>query len=221
MNRVVLIFLITVIFFGCKKEEELPPTADFDFVLADLGMVNFVSKSQHGTSFMWEFGDKKISTAESPAHVFDTAGTYTVKLTVSNSKGSAVAEKTVTTATEPYRTVYIKGVAFTKHPPGNIVYVIKSGQTTLRHSADEPFNNSVRDAPVQWAVNPVYKISPVDKDLTLFCVDKISPTASFNLGSMDFNLANYAQGSNRYPASVSFTSPDQETSATIELMWEK
>ncbi|HPP77109.1 PKD domain-containing protein, partial [Methanospirillum sp.] len=40
------------------------------------------------TSYAWDFGDGGNSTEANPSHVYTTAGTYTVKLTVRNSGGS-------------------------------------------------------------------------------------------------------------------------------------
>ncbi len=44
----------------------------------------------------WDFGDGAVSTEPDPAHVYEVPGTYTVKLTVENSKGSTTAARDVT-----------------------------------------------------------------------------------------------------------------------------
>lgn len=51
--------------------------------------VQFNDKS-HGnpTSWIWDFGDGTTSTEQNPTHTYNKAGTYEVKLTVSNSGGS-------------------------------------------------------------------------------------------------------------------------------------
>ena len=46
-------------------------------------------------SYAWEFGDGATSTSANPSHTYTTAGTYTVKLTVTNSFGSDSASGTV------------------------------------------------------------------------------------------------------------------------------
>lgn len=49
------------------------------------------------TSWLWEFlGDSGTSTAQNPVHTFAAAGTYPVKLTVTNSAGSSSAVVSVT-----------------------------------------------------------------------------------------------------------------------------
>jgi PKD repeat protein len=45
------------------------------------------------TNWTWDFGDGGTSTEQTPTHVYTTEGTYTVKLTVSNSLGSDSEEK--------------------------------------------------------------------------------------------------------------------------------
>lgn len=47
-------------------------------------------------SYAWEFGDGGTSTEVAPAHVYNAAGTFTVRLTVSDSRSSAERETTVT-----------------------------------------------------------------------------------------------------------------------------
>ncbi|MBO6517007.1 MAG: PKD domain-containing protein [Bacteroidia bacterium] len=45
------------------------------------------SKKNSGDTYHWDFGDGKTSTNENPDHTFSKTGSYTVKLTVTNSKG--------------------------------------------------------------------------------------------------------------------------------------
>ena len=44
----------------------------------------------------WDFGDGAVSTEPDPVHIYEVPGTYTVKLTVENSKGSTTAARDVT-----------------------------------------------------------------------------------------------------------------------------
>ena len=46
------------------------------------------------TSWFWDFGDGNTSTSQNPTHTYSSAGTYTVKLTVSNAYGSDTTIKT-------------------------------------------------------------------------------------------------------------------------------
>ena len=56
--------------------------------------VQFTDKSDGvPTSWQWDFGDGTTATERNPTHQYTTLGTYTVKLTVSNTNGQDVAEK--------------------------------------------------------------------------------------------------------------------------------
>jgi hypothetical protein len=62
--------------------------------------VQFIDTSLNKpTSWLWNFGDpsssSNTSTAQSPTHVFVTPGTHTVRLTVTNSAGSATTTNTI------------------------------------------------------------------------------------------------------------------------------
>jgi len=46
------------------------------------------------TSWSWDFGDGGTSTAQNPTHTYQNAGTYTVRLTVSNADGSDTLVRT-------------------------------------------------------------------------------------------------------------------------------
>lgn len=84
------------------------PTADFSAISLDacIGIpINFESKSQYATSFLWDFGDGTTSSAENPNHTYAAVGTYTVTLTVSNVCGSDYETK------EEYIIIYPATVA--------------------------------------------------------------------------------------------------------------
>lgn len=68
------------------------PTADFTFTPPSGGAPHEVQFTDASTgapkSWLWEFGDGKTSKLQSPAHAFSDPGTYSVKLTVANAKGT-------------------------------------------------------------------------------------------------------------------------------------
>ncbi|MCK6650073.1 MAG: PKD domain-containing protein, partial [Bacteroidia bacterium] len=47
--------------------------------------VNFLNSSLHATSYLWDYGDGTTDTTMDGSHIYATPGTYTVKLTTSNS----------------------------------------------------------------------------------------------------------------------------------------
>jgi len=52
-------------------------------------------------AWVWDFGDGTTSDEQNPSHTFTTAGTYPVKLTVTNSAGSDEATQTITVSATP------------------------------------------------------------------------------------------------------------------------
>ena len=71
--------------------QDMPdPIAVFDFENAD-GIVplnvQFIDQSIHPESWFWEFGDGATSIEQHPMHVYTSAGTYSVTLSVKNSGG--------------------------------------------------------------------------------------------------------------------------------------
>ncbi|MDD1720185.1 MAG: PKD domain-containing protein [Methanoregulaceae archaeon] len=69
-------------------------SADTSFGLPPL-TVHFTDLSTESpTTWAWDFGDGTTSNVKNPVHVYDDPGSYTVKLTVSNSAGSSSVTKT-------------------------------------------------------------------------------------------------------------------------------
>ena len=58
-------------------------------------IVNFTDQStNNSTNWQWDFGDGSTSTQQNPSHTYNTEGTYTVSLTVTNSYGNDSEVKT-------------------------------------------------------------------------------------------------------------------------------
>jgi PGF-pre-PGF domain-containing protein len=94
--------------YASNLPEPVLPVADFssDVVSGNVPLtVSFTDKSTGGpTEWNWAFGDGNDSTDKNPpAHTYTSAGTYTVKLTVSNADGTASKDGTITVlqTTEP------------------------------------------------------------------------------------------------------------------------
>lgn len=78
--------------------ENTTPTADFKAEPTEVcanQSVQFTDESiGNPTSWSWDFGDGNTSTAQNPSHTYTTSGTYTVKLTATNSTGNDTETKT-------------------------------------------------------------------------------------------------------------------------------
>ncbi len=63
--------------------------------------VNFTYTGTNGSTFAWSFGDGGISAASSPAHTYNSAGTYTVSLAVNGSVSNAITSMITVTNPAP------------------------------------------------------------------------------------------------------------------------
>lgn len=63
--------------------------------------VQFADQSTGGATRVWDFGDGTTSADVSPSHTYTTVGTYTAKLTVSNSAGSNSATAVISVTPKP------------------------------------------------------------------------------------------------------------------------
>jgi len=65
------------------------PLPDAAFSSTTVGLTAiFTNTSTNGSSYLWDFGDGNTSTDFSPTHVYETAATYSVTLTVTNDCGT-------------------------------------------------------------------------------------------------------------------------------------
>ncbi|MFF9343784.1 MULTISPECIES: collagenase [unclassified Streptomyces] len=81
------------------------PTASFEATVSGM-TASFTDTSRDGDGTIagrsWDFGDGTTSTAAAPSRTYTAAGTYTVKLTVTDDKGAtATTSRTVTVAVLP------------------------------------------------------------------------------------------------------------------------
>jgi PKD repeat protein len=76
------------------------PVAGFSAVTSGLtATFTDTSTTSGSTTYAWSFGDAATSTAQNPSHAYAQAGTYQVKLTVTDANGSASITKPVTVST--------------------------------------------------------------------------------------------------------------------------
>jgi PKD repeat protein len=99
---------------------------DFTFDINELS-VQFTDSCTGGPidSYAWDFGDGAASTESSPSHTYAAAGTYIVKLTVTNIAGSNTAAKEISVPSSliPDFTFNVTGftVQFTDNTSGTVV----------------------------------------------------------------------------------------------------
>jgi PKD repeat protein len=94
--------LLFVMFTSCQKK----PSASFTASAYDTKervVINFANTSTDADSYLWDFGDSTVATAdENPSHSYDTAGYYLVTMTAYSKNGNkedvAYAYMTITTS---------------------------------------------------------------------------------------------------------------------------
>ncbi len=78
--------------------EVVAPTASFTHngpvALGEMATFDSTATGSEPLSYLWDFGDGESSTEPDPSHLYASAGSYEVTLTVSNEAGSAVASGT-------------------------------------------------------------------------------------------------------------------------------
>jgi PKD repeat protein len=68
-------------------------------------------------TYSWDFGDTLTSTQQNPNHTFDSAGTFSVKVTVSDGKGGTGSATLSVTVTQPNRAPTVTAA---RTPTGNV-----------------------------------------------------------------------------------------------------
>jgi PKD repeat protein len=68
-------------------EVDPEPSGSFSY-LSELLEVQFFSEVENTDSYLWNFGDGTTSTAANPSHTYETGGTYTVTLELTNECGT-------------------------------------------------------------------------------------------------------------------------------------
>jgi PKD repeat protein len=63
--------------------------------------VQFDNKSKYGETYLWDFGDRVLSTEKNPVHTYYNPGSYIVTLTVTSISGQSVISHVVTVYQNP------------------------------------------------------------------------------------------------------------------------
>ena len=86
--------LTSILRTGGSSEQEIMPVANFKANATEGYVplsVQFTDLSENATSWEWDFGDRSEgSYDQNPVHVFDSAGSYNVSLTISNNHGQYI-----------------------------------------------------------------------------------------------------------------------------------
>ncbi len=127
-NKLFTLVLFTTIFIfsSCQKE----PTASFTVSSTSVNVgetVTFTNTSINANSYLWDFGDGGSSITESPSHIYDTGGKYTVTLTAFsknvNKQDKSTKEITVSAFTPTVTTITVTSITHNSaNSGGNVTY---------------------------------------------------------------------------------------------------
>jgi glucosylceramidase len=106
---VIVSFLIIGQSIACKQDDPDPKPepaviADFSYAFntPDLRIVTFTSKAENYKALAWDFGDTSaISNEINPVHIYNLAGTYTVRQTATSPAGATDVHSDEVTITIP------------------------------------------------------------------------------------------------------------------------
>ncbi len=97
--------------YNAGKASNAAPTAAFTATCTELNCAFDASASTDadGTidSYAWTFGDGTTGTGLTPAHAYETAGNYSVKLTITDNDGSTDSLTKSVTATQPVNPAFV------------------------------------------------------------------------------------------------------------------
>jgi len=144
MNKICFKILLLLIFFQTSCDYEIvpdltaPDSTSNGFSISEgpyyenCTAIEFTNTINDATSFEWDFGDGFTSTVENPAHTFNDAGTYTVKLKVRadgqqfEQSLEIVVSAPITFAKTDYQDRYYRDIAVTNDGDYIAVGVIKA-----------------------------------------------------------------------------------------------
>jgi PKD repeat protein len=227
-----LVAIIAIAGNSCQQTDDaFPTTVDYEVSAVNFIApchITFYSTASIGLSYFWDFGDGSTSTQVNPDHIFYTAGSYDVKLTVSDGQHSESRTKTIriiATASRcritkvailncPLKTSWDVDWDYGTSP--DFYFNLETATGSVLFSSSSSSNNSL--FPITWnfdysifsnSFNNTYKVHIWEHD-ELDADDDVSYTY--------FVPADYTKAPNAYPASIVMTR--ETTDIQFELSWE-
>ncbi|MDR0700649.1 MAG: PQQ-binding-like beta-propeller repeat protein [Tannerella sp.] len=107
---IISVFILS--FSSCKEEEEATLIVKFSvedktyYAGEEVSLINETSGGSGNYTFLWDLGDGTTSTEKDPVVIYETNGTYSVKLTATDTGGkSGVAQKVIVIEPAPIPSV--------------------------------------------------------------------------------------------------------------------
>lgn len=146
----------------------IPPAINFvaNDTVNCTGVVSFSDRSLNGpTTWLWDFGDGKTSTAKNPVHTYVNNGYYTVQLTALNAYGSNTLTKTsYVKINKPYlpyapnKSLCNSGsVQLNANGNGEIRWYASQNSTTKLHTGNTFNTPNLNQSTSYWVENVITK----------------------------------------------------------------
>ena len=142
------------------------------FSIANLPLtVQFYDLSTNATSWAWDFGDGGTSTEQDPILIYTTGGTFTVKLTASNSGSSDVLTSTDLIAVLPNA---VKNIDYSKYTITTYNHIISIDGVQSKVELFDVAGRSIQSSKVTGK----FSSRPVNSGLYIIHVDGYSAKVS-------------------------------------------
>src|SRR5579872_4093715 len=134
-NLTFIILLIALLpgISGCSKKHNTPPTPDFTYTgTLQVGYtVAFHCTVANASAYKWSFGDGSYSSDSAPHHIYTTASSFTVTLSINNDTANKVS-KTITIVAALDFTITGKptagySISFSSNAPAGSTYLWNFG----------------------------------------------------------------------------------------------
>lgn len=168
----------------------------------------------------WDFGDRAISSEMNPSHTYDSAGNYTVSLTVTDSSGCfrTISKDQFLSLSDPVADFYVD------HPincPGNdLLFLSLSQGNGLSYNWDFGDGNTSQQAnPIhKYDQEGIYDIRLRVTDLN-GCQSEIFQPAYIEIQALELSVEADNTAASCPPLVVSFNASENELHPEIEYLW--
>jgi PKD repeat protein len=179
--------------------------------------VSFTDTSSDATSWSWTFGDGASSSDRNPVHTYSSAGTYTAKLTVTNTAGSSSKDLQITV------NVPLPAVNLTAAPTSGMVPLTVKFTDTSTGAASRLW--AFGDGATSTEKNPSHKYTTAGVYTATLTVTNSSGSASkqviitVNSPAIKKPVAKFTQSkySGKVPLTVQFT--DKSLNSPTTYLW--
>lgn len=194
--------------------------------------VTLTNQSQNATAYVWDFGDGTTSTLKDPVHVYNQAGTYTIKLIATNAQASNTTGVTLTIQ-PPYTSCRIERLVLDEVPlvkPSGLSWDPASPgdfRAEIRYRNDPQalaVTNTIQDVtagmlPLYYDFSPTFPFPAFNQEYDILVFDDDSPDPDEAVGGYYFRLSDATTVSYHYPDTMLLYQQGSELRMRLLLDW--